>query len=240
MIAIVPLAGRSVRFGNFTSRPKWALDMGGMPALGWALSSLQELELDKIVLAVREDQVGELLACLKKIPVSSNLSWTSVGGNTSGQAETVRKALQKIDCPQTASLLIWNGDCMLRPGWSTGLGQIDGNGLVVSRLEGEHWSFAYRDQHGRVRVVEKQRISELASTGLYLFSSCGDFMNLPFAPEGESFVGPLYNFLGRQSEVALWEVSPSMFVPFGTPGEMFVACATLRVEAPFELLDLDV
>ena len=91
----------------------------------------------------------------------------------------------------------------------------------------ENLSFVELNDKGLVkRVREKEKISSLASTGLYVFSNGRQFIEAAetmiknnIKVKDEFFVSEIYNILlksGRRFDIDIAEE----FVPFGTPADV--------------------
>lgn len=239
MKAIVPLAGKSARFRDYTDKPKWALRMGTKYALNYALESLYEesLCLTEIVTISLPQHKKLLEAALDLEPPDCALTLHEIPAHTRGQAQTVREYLrQNVDLMSEEGFVVWNGDSRLSPGW-TGSNEPNGDFLVVARLTGDHWSFAQAEGRLATKVSEKVRISPLASVGLYGFETAAKFLGVPETwALGEQFIAPMYNHLIDAGErVQVCEVDSQDFLSFGTPAEMRQACATLQISVPIEL-----
>ncbi len=143
--------------------------------------------------------------------------------STKGQIESVYNGLSAASSFINYSdvLTIYNGDTIRKiNNWS----HFEGDGcLEVFKSSGNHWSFV--DKLGAVSLVkEKERISNLCSSGLYYFSSVKlfiDFYNeyINFE-DGELFVAPMYNLLIKNNfDVKSVISSKSKFIFCGTPKE---------------------
>ena len=149
---------------------------------------------------------------------------------TRGQVETVLHAKQLID--SETMLIIYNIDTQfvstrLKPKILTLKNQnIDGM-LGCFTSDDENLSFVELNDKGLVkRVREKEKISSLASTGLYIFSSGKQFIETAetmikndIKVRDEFFVSELYNILlklGKKFEIDVAEE----FIPFGTPDDI--------------------
>lgn len=235
--AIVPLAGNSSRFYSRTSRPKWALDVGGKSILSWALDSLlgSRLEIQRFVFVIRSTHSDEFRKALTIEP-STRFDVVEVEATPNGQAESVAIALRSQGLSE--EFVVWNGDTHLSKGWSDGL-SLTGNWLVLSELEGDHWSFASTSGGLVTMTAEKKRISSAASVGLYSFASPDDFfVAYDEAPkESEVYIAPLYNSLiGRGVEVRPYLIPKTKFYPLGTPSEVLSSSLRMGLSAPSELL----
>ena len=149
---------------------------------------------------------------------------------TRGQAETVLHAKQLMD--SESPLIIYNIDTYFI---STRLKSkiftlknhgIDGM-LGCFTSDDENLSFVEINEKGLVkRVREKEKISSLASTGLYIFSSAKQFIEAAKIMikndrkvKDEFFVSEIYNILlksGKKFEIDMAEE----FAPLGTPDDI--------------------
>ena len=199
----------------------------------WALDSLMRIlppQSDIRLLALRKHEQA-LGSCLGSY--ASRVSVGFVSSVPHGQALSVDAALTKDD--EDRHLVIWNCDSHLRAPLPCA-DFFERSTLVCADLPGDHWSFAKVDSHGRViATAEKERISSLASVGLYTFESAGLFRRSLGAqiseyPEGsEVYVAPLYNWLIRWGHfVGVCEIPARDYVPMGTPLEWERAAHGLR------------
>lgn len=152
---------------------------------------------------------------------------------TSGQAETVLLGLKEVSGSENEPLSIFNIDTF-RPDFrypeNLDLRQIDGY-LEVFEAAGDHWSFVLPeagDDTGRVlRVTEKERISDLCSTGLYYFKTVSLFRRAYDATyvgtedhRTETYVAPMYNYLLESGkDIRFSKIDISSIVNCGTPDE---------------------
>jgi dTDP-glucose pyrophosphorylase len=149
---------------------------------------------------------------------------------TRGQVETVLHAKHLIDFEST--LIIYNIDThfissRLKSKILTLKNQnIDGL-LGCFTSDDENLSFVEINEKGLVkRVREKEKISSLASTGLYVFSNGRQFIEAAetmiknnIKVKDEFFVSEIYNILlksGKRFEIDIAEE----FIPFGTPDDI--------------------
>jgi dTDP-glucose pyrophosphorylase len=221
------MAGESRRFtqANFT-QPKWSLLINNKPVIYWAIQFLIPLLSDecRIIFGVKKDYRSLLTEVFPEI---NNLGEIfEINEVTKGQAHTVSIMTENINAEN--SLLVWNCDSYIYPGLSIYLSRLD-NFLLCAALEGEHWSFVRSTPQGEVlETAEKIKISNMASLGLYSFSSVKVFQNAFLRqstefPKQELYVAPLYNKILRLEMVSKIEIHPSLFIPFGTPQEFVYA-----------------
>jgi len=149
---------------------------------------------------------------------------------TGGQAETVLKVKHLVD--PDSSLIIYNIDTHFV---STRLKQkiltlknkkIDGI-LGCSESNDENLSFVKLNQDGFVsQIKEKEKISNLASTGLYIFSNAKQFIETTeeiiqknIKVKDEFFISGIYNTLLKSGKKFVVDVAEE-FIPLGTPDDI--------------------
>lgn len=233
---IVPLAGRSSRFSSLTTQPKWSLKLGEESILSWALRSFSEIDniFSERVLVVREEHSNLLQASLSAGQLRSSRLVT-VSEVPNGQAESVKLGLEALG--MDSEFWVWNGDTHLKSGWTSGI-ELQPPFFLTSRLDGDHWSFAKVDSGLVTETAEKRRISDLASVGLYAFSSASQYLASleSWTSAGEIYVAPLYNHLIACGEkVRAPTIAPEYFLPLGTPDEVRAAAKSLDLAPPVEL-----
>lgn len=238
---VLPMAGLSSRFfkAGYTE-PKYMLPLGGQTVFAHALRSFEALfEQEPFLLICRADYDTPdfIQAEWTKLGLSPDmLNLVVLDHETAGQAETVTLGLSRAKADPNAPLTIFNIDTF-RPGFRYpdrfNLTAIDGY-VEVFEGEGTHWSFVRPDESApdaqrAAEVAEKQRLSNLCSTGLYYFRTIGLYQNLyaPIAKKdpatlqgGERYVAPLYNDAIRQGLDIRYMLIGSDEVQFcGTPDE---------------------
>jgi NDP-sugar pyrophosphorylase family protein len=175
MKVVVPMAGRGSRFANTPGTvPKPLIPVMGRPMVSWALRSIDNVQFSQIIfIALKEHdekfQVKKVLSSAMERPFELLL----LDGVTEGQLCTVLEAKSHINIDE--DLLIISSDTYVVSDIGKHIAQRgrDCAGLIsVASLPGNQWSFAQTDEKGNViRVAEKERISDFASTGLYYFSN---------------------------------------------------------------------
>ncbi|EAH8353975.1 capsular biosynthesis protein, partial [Campylobacter jejuni] len=149
---------------------------------------------------------------------------------TLGQAHTVRLGLERANIKDDESILIFNIDTF-RPNFSlpTALDFCKTDGyLEVFEADGEQWSFVLADENDNViKTAEKERISNLCSSGLYYFKKTKDFKEIfdrmkaenDFT-KGELYIAPMYNYLIKKGLLIKYhKISLDEIIFCGTPDE---------------------
>jgi len=226
MIAILPMAGRGRRYADRGfETPKPLIEVAGKPMFAWALQSLADLPISRIVVvALLEHELNYGLEALFRKYISSQapLDFVWLTDITEGQLCTVMAAEKYFEDDQpiiiAASDTLVTGhlfqDIQAQPADSSGI-------ISVAALPGDRWSFAKTDEAGKVtEVAEKIRISDYASTGIYFFSRCDLFrkyalqiLNNQEKTQGEYYVIPVYqkmieagHWIGISKAIEMWDM----------------------------------
>ena len=238
---VFPMLGRSSRFFNdgYTV-PKYKLPLGveGQVVFDHVLGSFRRyFDTDLFVLQCRADTHDRpfLIERMHALGVR-RFEVIEHAGETGGQAESVELSLARA--PQEEELFIVNIDTVLYNfEKDAARGKVAGY-LEVFRGEGTHWSFVEpsSDRLGyAARVVEKERISDLCSNGLYYFATVRTFSDALDAYRlkhhgvaGELYVAPLYNELIERGQPVSYKLVPAEEIGFcGVPDEYVELCRTL-------------
>ena len=239
---VFPMLGRSSRFFNAGyTLPKYKLPLGanGQIVFDHVLGSFRRyFDTDLFVLLCREDTKDRtfLIERMRALGVQRFEVIEHVG-ETSGQAESVELALQCA--ADEEELFIFNIDTVLYNFEKEAVrGRVAGY-LEVFKGEGTHWSFVEPnpDRPGyAARVLEKDRISDLCSNGLYYFASLRTFSNALNAYRlkqqgvaGELFVAPIYNELIERGMLVSYKLVPAAEIGFcGVPEEYVELGSSLK------------
>lgn len=234
---IFPMGGLSSRFtkAGYTV-PKFLLDVHGSTVFERAIIGFDRFFADhNFIFAFRggveiRDFVKE--KCLKMGIPPINLKLVELAQVTSGQAETVRIAIEQAGVANDETIVIFNIDTFQAKynlPVDFNIDEVDGY-LEVFIAEGDHWSFvAPGDGNKVLKVTEKVRISEYCSSGLYHFRRAGDFCrafdNTLSTPSkdlqgGERYIAPLYNdLISAGADIRFQLVPFSNLTLCGTPAE---------------------
>lgn len=226
---VIPMVGLSSRFFDAGYRdPKYKLPLWDSDVFSWVMKSFDlYLESEKFLFICRDDQgAPEFVSKRARELGIADFSIVVLSENTRGQAETVYLGTTGIN--EDAEIFVFNIDT-IRPEFRkpTWLPECDGY-LEVFVGDGDHWSFVKTDSTGWViETVEKRRISNLCSDGLYFFKRLGDF-RMAFesalinndSVRGEFYVAPLYNQLIQSGKsIAIEMIEKHQIFLCGTPQE---------------------
>ncbi len=234
---VFPMGGLSQRFTDAGYEvPKFMLDLHGFTVFEHAVIGFKRyFQQHNFIFACRETHETEAFVkekCLHMGIPEENIRIIKLDGPTSGQAETVWIAIRKATLSPSDPIVIFNidsfqSDFVLPTEFD--LDHTDGY-LEVFTGEGDHWSFVQPGpDHSVIHVTEKERVSDLCSTGLYFFRRAQDFnqafeKTLDINPSelqgGERYVAPLYNGLIAKHMSIKYHLVPAADVLFcGTPDE---------------------
>ena len=236
-IIIVPMAGEGKRFKDSgVSEPKFMIKVKNKTLFEWSIDSLP-INISKKIIFICLDEhekkfnVSNFIKNImnKKYP-NCNYEQLYLKHVTMGQVETALSAKHLIKPEEP--LLIYNIDTHFI---STRLEskiltlknrKIDGL-LGCFESNDENLSFIQLDEKGYVKQVkEKEKISNYASTGLYIFTNAKYFfqaaeemINKEIKIKNEFYVSEIYNILlesGKKFEVDVAEE----FIALGTPDDV--------------------
>lgn len=238
---VFPMLGRSSRFFNAGyTEPKYKLPLGeeGQIVFDHVLGAFwRYFDTDLFILLCRTDTNDRAFLTERMHALGvRRFEVIEHAGETSGQAESVELSLARA--PEEEELFIFNIDTVLYKFEKDPARDAVAGYLEVFRGEGTHWSFVEpsADWPGHAaRVVEKERISDLCSNGLYYFATVRTFIDaLNFyrqkhqTVEGELYVAPLYNELIQRGLRVSYKLVPAEDIGFcGVPDEYVELCHTL-------------
>lgn len=236
MNLIITAAGRGMRFrAHGFQRPKPLIRVHGKELLLWVLESFPEGLFDQWVIVTQsQDQVRSALErpLAERYP-SQRIRWLELTSVLNGQLLTACATVRQEELH--GPLYIHNCDTGFS--WNDGILCGDAYGSIpVFAAEGSSWSFVSVDPLQPTRAVEvreKERISDLATIGLYGFASSSEFLQDAAQetahPErmvkGEYFVAPLYNQAIRRGLLVRAPVVGGVRL-YGTPEQV---CDTFRI-----------
>lgn len=236
---IFPMAGLSSRFRKAGyDKPKYMLPAHGRSLFAHAVSSFRSYFEHEAILFICldvQDTPTFVRSECEKLGLKS-YSLVTLSEPTSGQAETVYKGIREVGSSDGTPMTVFNIDTF-RPDFHYpsrfDVSKVDGY-LEVFRGEGDHWSFAEPAEADLsdskvIRVTEKNRISDLCSTGLYYFRQQKFFTDayekiaskpVESLQGGERYIAPLYNDLIAAGLDIRYEIISSDDVIFcGIPSE---------------------
>jgi dTDP-glucose pyrophosphorylase len=229
---IIPMVGKSSRFfSEGYTLPKYRLPLGEGFVFDYVMKSFASYFLtDRFIFICRKDfnDYDFIYNRIKFLGIN-NFEIVQTEKNTLGQAHSVYIATE-MDVKISEELYIFNIDTILFDFKKPLLGSEVFGFMEVFRGEGSHWSFAVPDSLHNftiMKVVEKERVSDLCSNGLYYFKSLdvfrkafATFIDSKWDGLSELYVAPLYNCLIEIGGVVKYfEIEIEAIGFCGTPDE---------------------
>jgi len=202
-VVVMPMAGRGSRFKE-VHPCKVKADVHGVPMF---VHSIQNLgcSFDRVILiARREHEIGLYCSELGL----TDYTIVEIDEETDGPMDTVLKARsliyddEEIIIANSDQVMCWNGDWALD--WLKSRGAVGGIPTMTKKSSRHSYVRIDENYPGKIAEVrEKERISERATIGFYWFSQAKDLWSAAErmyefndrAPNGEFYVGPVYNYL---------------------------------------------
>jgi NDP-sugar pyrophosphorylase family protein len=204
MTVIITMAGLGSRFTSEGFEiPKYKITARGRTLFEWSLLSLTDFHSEKFIFCtLKNDDSSWILKTARRIGISAAEIFV-LPNLTRGQAETAYESL----CQVKAGSKIWifNIDTYVVKGLKRNtLDNADGS-LEVFLSDDKGMSYVRKNGNDQVlQVAEKKLISNLASLGLYGFSSKELYVKAYLETyettdrldtSGERYIAPIYNYL---------------------------------------------
>ncbi len=244
MTIVFPMAGLSSRFAKAGyTKPKYMLEVDENSVFFHAVNSFKKYFDSCNILFIYRDinNTKSFIEneCLKMGVHSYEL--VELKEATEGQAHTVYLGLEDRKIKDDEDILIFNIDTF-RPNFTLpselDFNSLDGY-LEVFEAEGEHWSFVLPENEKSNKVIkttEKERISNLCSSGLYYFKYSKDFkdvFNLLIRKQDKSkneyYIAPMYNYLIKgNKDIRYSKILLNEIIFCGTPDEYLLLKAKIN------------
>ncbi|MER0507965.1 glycosyltransferase family 2 protein [Aeromonas veronii] len=235
---VIPMAGMSSRFFKAGyGKPKYMLSAHGATLFEHSVNSFHMYFEDTPFLFIVRD-VYNTINFVKEMATKmgiKNFFISTLSKETRGQAETVAIGLLdfiKNHAPYLGSITIFNIDSFRHNFTFPDIIENCDGYLEVFKGDGDNWSFVKPLKEGSTEVVltaEKNKISDLCSTGLYFFAKCDDYLDaykkyeaLPAAQwdRGELYIAPMYNIMIKEGKKIHYHLIERKEVIFcGVPSE---------------------
>lgn len=232
MTIIFPMAGLSSRFAKAGYiKPKYMLQIKENSVFYNAVIGFKKyFDSCKFLFIYRDiyDTKKFIINECEKLKIKNKIL-VELDNETQGQAHTVALGLKKAQIENEESILIFNIDTFrynyILPSFD--YDRLDGF-LEVFQDDGEQWSFIDPGENGIVlRTTEKERISNLCSSGIYYFKKSIYFKEIfdlmlkkNDLTKGELYIAPMYNYLiEKKADIRYYEIEPQEIVFCGTPQE---------------------
>lgn len=209
MKVIITMAGEGSRFKKVGYKvPKHEIEVNGKSLFEWSMLSLKNFFDENFIFIVRKNNYNKKnLECLCDKLGIKKFKLKEIKELTDGQASTAYLCDEYIS--EDEDVLIYNIDTYIsgEEMKKDELKKYDGY-IPVFKSEGDKWSFIKLDNDGKiVDVVEKIRVSDLGSIGLYYFKNWKDYKEiyLNYKEEikekyKEVYIAPMYHYLLKKNK----------------------------------------
>lgn len=228
---LITMGGLGSRFAAAGYKvPKYMIEAKGATLFAWSMTSLKSFMPARCIFVVRrEDQARNFILAECAALGLDDVKVVEIDTLTNGQATTAMLGIEH--CEVDSPVAIFNIDTHVAPGKMSPPRE-DVDGFIPCFLApGSHWSFVRLGDSGlAAEVREKQRISDLATVGLYWFRSPAVFRHTyrqHFGEDGaglergEAYIAPMYNTMIQQNaRVGVSVLAFSDVTPLGTPTEL--------------------
>jgi len=231
---VIPMAGEGKRFKDTgIKKPKFMIKYKEKMLFDWAMESLPIDLVHKIYFICLKQHESDfsvkefIKSHMGKISKNIDFEVILIDKKTRGQAESVLAAKQNIN--NKRSLLIFNIDSYFKSSRLKSnlksLRNRNVDGLMgVCYSNNPVLSFVKKSDKGFVtKIKEKEVISDLASTGLYVFTKGSDFIknteymiNKDVRIKNEFYISEIYNIMIKKEKKFIIDTSEE-FMDLGTP-----------------------
>lgn len=223
---VIPMAGEGKRFAEAGyDRIKPLIEINGLPMIAHVVDGIT-LDADyTFIVQKKHREQYDLDDTLRGIIPDCTIIDTG-GGVLEGAVMTLLCAEEIIN--NDRPLVVVNSDNVIHFDWEDEIEYIIDEpvlwGLIgVFNPPGDRWSFVERDSLGLVtRVAEKERISDTATAGVYMWTrgdrfveSAREMIAANDRVNGEFYLAPTYNYLIRKG--GIFDVFPVDMIDLGTP-----------------------
>lgn len=242
---VIPMAGSGSRFAKAGYKdPKPLIPVHGIPMIRVVIENLRPRLPHKFIFICQRAHVAAYGLREKLAQWAPGCAVVEIDGLTEGAACTVLKAKDLIN--NASHLMIANSDQYIDVSIDDYLAaamQPDVDGLIMTMEACDtKWSYAGLDADGTVsRVVEKEVISDQATTGVYNFAHGRDFVSAAEAMiaknervNGEFYVAPTYNqMIAAEKKIGIYNVGSvgNGMYGLGTPVDLDIFLANPRFTA---------
>jgi len=233
MNILIPMAGLGTRFKRSRfKKSKPLIDIYGKPMIQHAVESFNSLEakFTFVIRDLKDKDTEKLVKTLNEICHCPNIK--IIDELTSGPATTC--LLMKEFINNDEELLIANCDQIMFWDFNKFLHYVrhpDIDGAIVTYTTSTPKnSYAKINQFGNVlKIKEKVVISDISLNGIHYWKHGSDFVDSAsemiekkdFAPNGEFYVGPTYNYLiDKGKKIVIYHVANYQHNAVGEPADL--------------------
>ncbi len=231
MKVIITMAGMGSRFRKIgINKPKHEIIARGKTLFEWSMLSLIDFFDNDFIFIVRKGAYNREFILEKSRELDMrNAIIIETEGLTDGQATTALLADKVIK--EDEGVVIYNIDTYVKE-YSLKISDIDKNkdGFIpVFKAEGDKWSFVKVNKENEViDVVEKRRISDLGTLGLYYFKSWSTYKKIYYNNKEvikkefkEVYIAPMYKkLLEDNGNIGISIIDNKKIYALGTPEDV--------------------
>ena len=211
---VIPMAGRGSRFTanpKYREHPKPMIPVHGKPMIQVVVENLKPNRQHRFIFICQNEHIDKYDLRPFLTSLSENVEVIGIDGITDGIVSTILKAKDFInndDPVMTANSDQWiNFDVN---DYLHEMDKISADGLIMTmKADEDKWSYVLLDDNGYVtKTVEKQVISDEATTGVYNFKrgkdlvqAAEDMIAADDRVNGEFYIFPVYNYLNSKKVV---------------------------------------
>jgi len=234
------MAGLGSRFSSAGfKRCKPFININGLPMIWHVLKNLSTLDDNiEFQLVAQEKDYDTNRIAAESLAADFSVKWTLLNGITDGTARTVVLGLEQR--LPSEELIVANSDQIISSRLREFLIDARRRSLAGSILtfrdeeKNPKWSFVRLGDDNLVKeVAEKKPISDIATVGIYWFSSVGCFsaackkmFTANDTVNGEFYTAPVYNYmLGEGRGVGVFNIQSESMHGIGTPNDLANYCS---------------
>lgn len=230
---VIPMAGMGSRFAVAGyDKPKPFIDVAGKPMIERVMENLSYPDA-KYILIGRKEHLQKEQETIKRLQEKFDVVCIGIDKLTEGTACTVLFAREYIN--NDIPLMIANSDQVIEESVAAYVDdcfnrKLDGSILCFEDEElNPKWSFAKINKEGLVtEVKEKEAISNLATVGIYLFSSGKLFTDAAVdmiinndRVNNEFYTCPVYNYIIKMNKkIGVYTIKQQHMHGIGTPEDL--------------------
>ncbi len=230
---LIPLGGTGQRFKqNGYTNPKAFINVFGTPIIHYLLNNLNITDELVYIPYNKEYKSFRIEARLKKAYPHINFIFFCLEKNTRGAAETINIALSKLNIPDEPILCLagdnfYNIDILLL--WNKENKIFTIEDLNVNPI----YSYIELNENKNItKIVEKDKISNLACTGAYGFNSYKSLLKYTniciennILQKGEFYTSNIIDLMIKDSHIFNnYTIEKSKWVCLGTPTQVRIFC----------------
>lgn len=230
MKILITMAGEGSRFKKIGyDCPKHEIEIRDKTLFEWSMKSLKDFYNEDFIFIVRKNcyDKEKLENICEKLGIKK-FKFKEIENLSDGQASTAYLCNELI--LDNDEIVIYNIDTYIEEDeLKKNIFDLYDGFIPVFKASGDRWSFIKINKDKKIEdVVEKRRVSNLASVGFYYFKSWKDYKEIYLKYRdmikkeyGEVYIAPMYHFLlGNKKKIGYMELSSKKVHILGTPEDI--------------------